>query len=206
MKNYDVIIVGGGPAGLSCAITLASANDRFDWSKNRSYLIIDNSGASDLLKAEINNVAGIPKGTNGKELLQQIKNQALEYENVEIKEGRVVEAKEENGKFIVKTENGEIFEGSILVLATGFHEFSIEGLNVEVVENIRAPRPGKVMVKHDGNFKVRENLYVAGNIAGCSTMFAAAIGSGAQVACDIMSKWAGKNVVIHDVPSANASA
>ncbi len=201
MNKYDVIIVGGGPAGLSCAITLASANDRFDWSKNRKYLIIDNYGASDLLKAELNNVAGIPKGTIGRDLLEDIKNQALEFGNIEIKEGRVIEAKEEDNGFTIKTETGETYKGDILVLATGFHEFSIEGLNVEVVENIRAPRPGKVMVKHDGNFKVRENLFVAGNIAGCSTMFAAAIGSGAQVACDIMSKWAGKNVVIHDVPS-----
>ncbi|RUM50676.1 MAG: NAD(P)/FAD-dependent oxidoreductase, partial [Hydrogenothermus sp.] len=180
---------------------LASANDRFDWSKNRRYLIIDNSGASDLLKAELNNVAGIPKGTIGTNLLKEIKNQALEFGNVEIKEGRVIEAVEENGLFTVKTESGETYKGDILVLATGFHEFSIKGLNVEVIDNIRAPRPGKVMVKHDGNFKVRENLWVAGNIAGCSTMFAAAIGSGAQVACDIMSKWAGKNIVIHDVPS-----
>lgn len=201
MNKYDVIIIGGGPAGLSCAITLASANDRFDWSKNRKYLIIDNSGASDLLKAELNNVAGIPKKTIGANLLKEIKKQALEFGNVEIKEGRVIEAVEENGLFSVKTENGEIYKGDILVLATGFHEFSIKGLNVDVIDNNRAPRPGKVMIKHDGSFKVRENLWVAGNIAGCSTMYAAAIGSGAQVACDIMSKWAGKNIVIHDVPS-----
>jgi thioredoxin reductase len=201
MNKYDVIIVGGGPAGLSCAITLASSNDRFEWSKNRRYLVIDNGGASDLLKAELNNVAGIPKKTLGTKLLEEIKKQALEFNNVEIKEGRVVEAFKENGSFTVKTENGEIYKSDVLVLATGFHEFSIKGLNVEVVENIRAPRPGKIMVKHDGNFKAGEDLYVAGNIAGCSTMFATAIGSGAQVACDIMSKWAGKNVVIHDVPS-----
>jgi len=197
---YDVLIVGGGPAGLSCVITLASANDRFEWSKGREYLVIDNPGASDLVKAKLNNVAGIPKETLGKTLLEEIRKQALEYKNVEIKEDRVIEAKEEDGKFIVKTEKEEVYEAKVLVLATGFHEFSIKGLNVEVVENIRAPRPGKIMVKHDGNFKVRENLYAAGNIAGCSTMFATASGSGTQVACDIMSNWAGKNVVVHDVP------
>ncbi len=200
--KYDVIIVGGGPAGLSCAITLASANDRFDWSKNRKYLVIDDVGGSDLLKAELNNVAGIDKGTLGKDLLEKIRQQALEFGNVEIKEGRVVKAKENNGIFIVETENGEVFEGNILVLATGFHEFSIEGLNVEVVENPKAPRPGKIMIKHNGDYEVRENLYVAGLIAGVSSMFATASGSGTQVACNIMSKWAGKNVVIHDVPSA----
>ncbi|EDP73072.1 NAD(P)/FAD-dependent oxidoreductase [Hydrogenivirga sp. 128-5-R1-1] len=200
MKKYDVIIIGGGPAGLSCVITLASANDRFDFTKNRKYLVIDNNGGSDLLKAEINNVAGIPEGTLGKDLLEQVKNQALKYENVEIKKGRVVKAEEKENGFTVETENGEKYEAEILVIATGFHEFSIEGLNVEVIDNVNSPRPGKVMIKHDGFFKVRDNLWVAGNAAGCYTMFASAIGSGAHVACGILSKWAGKNVVVHDVP------
>ncbi len=201
MGNYDVIIIGGGPAGLSCAITLASANDRFEWSKGRKYLIIDNEGGSDLLKAEINNVAGVKKGTLGKDLLQQIKNQTLEYENVEIKEDRVIKVEENSNGYKVETENGNIYKGDILVIATGFHEFNINGLDVEVIENKKSPRPGKIMIKHDGDFKVKDNLWVAGNAAGCFTMFLAAAGSGAHVACNIMSQWAGKNVVIHDVPN-----
>ncbi len=200
MEKFDVIIIGGGPAGLSCAITLASSNDRFEWSKNRKYLVIDNEGSSDLLKAKLNNIAGIPFGTLGKELLGEIKKQALSFENVDIKEDRVLKAEEIENGFKVETENGNVYEGNILVIATGFHEFNINGLNVEVIENEKSPRPGKVMIKHDGDFKVRENLWVAGNAAGCFTMFASAIGSGAHVACNILSKWAGKNVVVHDIP------
>jgi len=203
MEKFDVVIIGGGPAGLSCAITLASANDRFDWSENRRYLVIDNSGGSDLIKAEINNVAGIKKGTLGKDLLQQIKNQALEYENVEIREDRVIKIDETDNGYKIETENGNIYKGDILVIATGFHNFDIEGLDVEIVENPKSPRPGKIMIKHNGDFKVKDNLWVAGNAAGCFTMFLAAAGSGAHVACNIMSEWAGKNVVIHDVPSSN---
>ncbi|MDQ7039001.1 MAG: NAD(P)/FAD-dependent oxidoreductase, partial [Aquificota bacterium] len=69
-----------------------------------------------------------------------------------------------------------------------------------VVENPRSPKPGRVMVVHDGNYRVRDGLYVAGLLAGVSSMFTAAAGSGVQVAVDILSLWAGRPVVIHDVP------
>lgn len=56
------------------------------------------------------------------------------------------------------------------------------------------------MIKHDGDYKVKNGLYVAGLLAGLSSMYTAAAGSGVQVAINILSEWAGKPVVIHDVP------
>lgn len=29
--RYDVVIIGAGAAGFGCALTLGSANDKFDW-------------------------------------------------------------------------------------------------------------------------------------------------------------------------------
>ncbi len=199
MNKYDVIIIGGGASGLSCALTLASSKGKFPWAEDRKYLVIDND-SSDLLKAMLNNVPGVKQGTLGRELLKQIKEQIQSYSNVDIINDRVVFATGEKGNFVVETENGRRFEGSYLVLATGFHEFNIEGLEVEVVPNPKAPRPGKIMIKTDSDYKVRDGLYVAGLLAGFSSMFASAAGSGAQVACNIMEEWAGKPVVIHDVP------
>ncbi|MFN3786958.1 MAG: FAD-dependent oxidoreductase, partial [Sulfurihydrogenibium azorense] len=66
MERYDVVIVGGGPAGLSCALTLASAKGHFEWGENRKYLVIDND-SSDLLKAQLYNVPGLPQGILGRE-------------------------------------------------------------------------------------------------------------------------------------------
>ena len=199
MNKYDVIIVGGGAAGLSCALTLASANGRFPWSENRKYLVIDND-SSDLLKAMLNNVPGVEQGTLGRELIEKIKKQIQSYGNVDIVHDRAVFAHGEKGNFVVETENERRFEGHYLVLATGFHEFNIEGLGIEVVPNPKAPRPGKIMIKTDSDYRVKDGLYVAGLLAGVSSMFTAAAGSGVQVACNIMEEWAGKPVVIHDVP------
>jgi thioredoxin reductase len=198
MAKYSVAIIGGGPAGLTTALTLASANGKFPFVEGKRYLVIYDE-YSDLDKALLKNVPGIKEGTLGKELLAQIREQVNKYENVDLVKGKVVKAEGEKGNFKIYLEDGKEFEAEYLVLATGFHKFDIEGLNVEVVEHHNSPRPNKVMLKHNNN-KIRDGLFVAGLLAGEPTMYASASGSGAKVACDILSEWAGKIVVVHDVP------
>ncbi len=198
--RYDVIIVGGGASGLYCALTLASAQGRgWEWAENRRYLILD-TGRSDMNRALFNNVPGIPMGTKGRELLDRIREQIKFYGGVDFLEEEVVEISGRKGEFKIRTKGGREIEGDYVVLASGFHRFDIECEGVEVVENPRSPKPGRVMVKHDGNFKVRDGLFVAGLLAGVSSMFTIASGTGVQVAIDILSEWAGKPIVIHDVP------
>ncbi len=199
MGIYNVIIVGGGPAGLTTALTLASAKGKFSFVENKRYLVIYGD-YSDLDKALLKNVPGIKEGTSGKELLKIIREQVNKYDEVDLINGKVIKAEGTKGNFKVYLEDGKVFEGENLVLATGFHNFNIEGLNVEVIEHHNSPRPNKIMLKHNNN-KIRDGLFVAGLLAGEPTMFASASGSGAKVACDILSEWAGKTVVVHDVPS-----
>jgi len=199
--RYDVIIVGGGASGLACALTLASSQGRgWEWAEGKKFLVIDN-GRSDLNKALLNNVPGVPTGTLGPELLQKIKDQIKAINNsVEFIEDKVTKVEGEKGNFKVYTEGGKVFEADYVVLASGFHKFEIECEGVEVVDNPKSPKPGRVMIKHDGDYKVRDGLFVAGLLAGVSSMYTAAAGSGVQVAINILSEWAGKPVVIHDVP------
>ncbi len=198
--RYDVIIVGGGASGLSCALTLASAKGRgWEWAEDRRYLVLD-TGRSDMNRALFKNVPGIEQGVLGKEIIDRIREQIKSYGGVDFVEDRAVSVKGERGSFLVRTEGGREFESEFVVLASGFHRFDIECDGVEVVENPKSPKPGRVMIRHDGDFKVREGLYVAGLLAGASSMFTCAAGTGVQVAINILSEWAGRPVVIHDVP------
>ncbi len=200
MEKYDVIIIGGGPAGLTCALTLASANGKFPFVEGKKYLVLYDE-YSDLDKAFLRNVPGV-EAIEGKKFLQKIREQLKQYYNVIQSQEKVIKAYGEKGNFVVETEKGNKYSGDYLVIATGFHKFEIEGLDVEVVPHRKSPRPGKIMIKNNDG-KVKEGLFVAGLVAGALTMFASASGSGAEVACDILSEWAGKTVVVHDVPESD---
>ena len=75
--SYDVLIIGAGAAGYGAALTLASANDKFDWAKDKKYLILD-SNKSDLNAGRYINVAGI-EAINGVDLIKNLKNQLKIY-------------------------------------------------------------------------------------------------------------------------------
>jgi hypothetical protein len=196
---YDVIIVGGGAAGLSCALTLVSSRGRgWQWAENRNYMLFD-KGDSDLNKAYLKNVPGLD-ATLGKELLEKIKKQIQDWGGLQVMQEEVLEINNKDGFYTVRTASGNSFSTSFLVLATGFHEFSIKGLELEIMENPKSPKPGRVMIKHK-DFEVLPNLFVIGTLAGLSSHFTSCAGSGVEVACEILSRMAGKRIVIHDVPN-----
>jgi len=196
---YDVLILGGGASGLACALTLVSARGRdWSWAENRKYLVFD-TAESDLNKAYLKNVPGL-QPLSGKELLRIIRKQIEDWGGVEFSQERVIKInREEGGKYKVITESGAQYSSTYLVLACGFKEFSIEGLGLEVIENPKSPKPGRVMIKHR-DYEVLPNLFVVGTLAGLSSHFTSCAGSGVEVAVEILSRMAGKRIVIHDVP------
>jgi thioredoxin reductase len=198
LAMYDVIIVGGGASGLACALTLASSRGRgWSWAEGRTYLVFD-TGESDLHKAYLKNVPGVQPMT-GTRLLEVIREQIKDWGGVEFSNEKVVEIKKEGKIYKVYTEGGKEYGAKYVVLAGGFKEFSIKGLELEVVENPKSPKPGRVMIKHKG-FEAMPNLFVVGTLAGLSSHFTSCAGSGVEVAIEILSRMAGKRIVIHDVP------
>ncbi|MFZ8805491.1 MAG: FAD-dependent oxidoreductase [Candidatus Calescibacterium sp.] len=195
---YDVIIVGGGASGLACALTLASSRGRgWSWAEGRTYLVFD-TGESDLHKAYLKNVPGVQPMT-GTRLLEVIREQIKDWGGVEFSNEKVVEIKKDGEVYKVYTEAGKEYSAKYVVLAGGFKEFSIKGLELEVVENPKSPKLGRVMIKHK-DFEAMPNLFVVGTLAGLSSHFTSCAGSGVEVAIEILSRMAGKRIVIHDVP------
>src|SRR3954468_3807078 len=107
---YDVIIVGGGPAGLSAALVLGRCR--------RRVLLID-SGHPRNEAARMMHGFISRDGTPPKEFLRLSREQLAKYENVELRDGCVETASRGNEQFTVRTSDGQEFTSRILLLASG---------------------------------------------------------------------------------------
>ena len=192
---YDVIIIGGGAAGIGCGITLASANNKFEWAKNKKYLILD-ANNSDLEKASLYNVPGFDYGISGKNAIKQMRDQLTFFPSIEFKDEHVLSISGRRGEFKIHTSSSD-YEADMIVLATGMHKFDITGLDIEVTTHDKVMKPGKIKLEHINN-KITDGIYVAGLASGVKTMYLIASGDGAKVACDIFEEWTGKLAVSHD--------
>lgn len=107
---YDILIVGGGPAGLSAAVAAQSRGKRC--------LVISNPWERNpLSKApQIHNYLGMP-GVTGREMMEQFQRHALEL-GAELRVGRVLSAMELDGVFYL-TVGSQVYEGRKLILAAG---------------------------------------------------------------------------------------
>ena len=198
MKS-DVLIIGGGAGGLSCGITLASAEAK-PWFKDRRIVIVDDN-RSDLSKAMLNNAPGVLPGTSGMELLQQLHSQLAQYESASQFEASCLTAsRSADGSFQIRLDNDMELHAAKLVLATGYKRFEVEGLPIAPEPHPRGGKTDRIMLQHDGVYGIETDLHVAGLLAGGSSQFAIAAGIGAQVAVEILSEWAGKRTHVHEVP------
>ena len=107
---YDILIVGGGPAGLSAAVAAQSRGKRC--------LVLSNPWERNpLSKApQIHNYLGMP-GVTGREMMEQFQRHALDL-GAELRVGRVLSAMELDGVFYL-TVGSQVYEGRKLILATG---------------------------------------------------------------------------------------
>jgi thioredoxin-disulfide reductase len=108
---YDLIIIGGGPAGITAGIYAG----RY---RLKTLLITKEFGGQLSRKAvPIENFPGFKK-ISGIELIERFKNHLKEYE-IEIKESEVIKLEKVNLNFKVSTKKGETFEGKAVILASG---------------------------------------------------------------------------------------
>lgn len=108
---YDLIIIGGGPAGITAGIYAARQ-------KLNTLLITKEFGGQVAKKAVmIENYPGFEE-TSGIDLIQKFE-QHLRKQKIEIERDEVKEVKKNGEKFIVTTKNKNKFESKTMIIASG---------------------------------------------------------------------------------------
>ncbi len=111
MKSYDVIIIGGGAAGLTSAI--------YSCRKNLKTILIKgpHPGGETALTNSIENYPGYEKGS-GSELMDSFERQAKKF-GTEFLEDNVIKVSKKSNKFVVNLESKKELESKTVILAFG---------------------------------------------------------------------------------------
>lgn len=125
---YDVLILGGGPAGLTAAVYTSRAQLKT--------LIVGGapSGGQLTTTTDVENFPGFPGGIQGPQLIEDMRSQATRFgaEHVEANVTEISGSYEEN--FSIKTDNNKEYKGKTVIIATGA---SARWLPLESVERLK---------------------------------------------------------------------
>ncbi len=164
MADYDLIIIGSGPAGMTASIYAARAN--------LSVLMLDKlaPGGQIINTNEIQNYTGM--GTiNGAELAIQMYQHTQEL-NVAFDYRTVKEIREENGeKLVCCVEEDKVYTAKSIIIATGTRprmlgvenekQYAGHGISWCAICDGAACRGKDVVVVGGGNSAVEESIYLA---------------------------------------------
>jgi NADH dehydrogenase FAD-containing subunit len=197
---FDVLIIGGGVSGVSCALILGSAHDKA-FVIDKKIGIIAHQKSSSLQDALFNNAYGITAGKLGSEILtESLEHLHATYSHIEqIDNEKVLKIEEKEGAFVINTNKNE-YSSKIVVVSIGAgNPFTIEGLEDYIIPHQKTiAEKNRIQLKNIDHL-VKEGIYVTGTLAGWRSQLAIAAGSGAAVATDILTLWNnGVHVQVHD--------
>lgn len=150
MISYDIIIVGGGPAGLTAAIYAGRAKLKT--------LLLDKKPPGGQLNdtTEVENFPGFDQPILGPELMQRMVRQAERFE-VEIKIAEVQDVVISGAKRIVKTDE-DPYEAPVVIISTGAEPVKLSAKNADRLLGYGL----SYCATCDGYFFKEKNLLVVG--------------------------------------------
>ena len=197
---FDVLIIGGGVAGVSAALIFGSAKEK-SFMADKQIGIIAHQKASSLQNALFNNAYGMAPGTLGRNLL----NSSLEHlqnlypQILQIEGEKVVRISGEFGNFTITT-NKNTYHSKLIMIGIGAgNPFTIEGLENYIIPHKKAaPEKNRIQLENNDHL-VTEGIYAIGTLAGHRSQLVIAAGSGASAATDVLTLWNdGKPIQVHD--------
>jgi thioredoxin reductase len=166
--DCDVVIVGGGPAGLSAGLFTARAD--------LDTLLLNDGDPILRRNAHLENYPGFPAGVNSHRLLEMMGEQA-DRAGCDRQEARVVDLQQSTDGFVAKTEDGRTLAASNVVAATkNTVDFLADIDGVEILDR------GKKFVDTDERGRTGvAGLYAAGRLAAQPHQAIIVAGHGATV-------------------------
>ncbi|MEK7464408.1 MAG: FAD-dependent oxidoreductase [Patescibacteria group bacterium] len=141
---YDLVIIGGGPAGVAAGIYAARK-------KIKTVLVTDFFGGQSLVSNDVENWIGV-KNASGLELAKMMEEHLRAQEDIEIMDGTLVSkiekiADKKNQSFKVSVENGKVLEAKTILISLGSRrkklnilgERELEGKGVSYCATCDAP-------------------------------------------------------------------
>ncbi len=160
----DVVIVGGGPAGLAAA--LYGASEGLDTQAIDAIAF----GGQASTSSRIENYLGFPTGVSGSELAARAILQAKKFGARLVVPARAIGLARENNHFTIELDNGDVVNGRTMIVATGAQYRKLDVPNLERYEGV-----GVYYAATQAESKMCENDPVlvigGGNSAGQAALF-----------------------------------
>src|SRR6056297_1443699 len=163
-NKYDLIVVGGGPAGMAAA--MYSSRSRLNT------LVLEakrKTGGQPSTYHDMENYPGVPE-TTASELMDNFRKHAEKF-GAEFKKGEVVDVIADGLKKTVKTKKGEEYQAKSIIIATGAEprklgikgeeEFKGKGVSYCATCDADIFTDLDVVVVGNGNSAVEESIYLS---------------------------------------------